>query len=322
MKIFVSRKIADAALELLRQNADVRVWEEDCAIPPERLRAECANADGLLCMLTDRIDAAFLDAVSNLKVLSTMAVGYDNIDIAACSARRIPVGHTPGVLTDTTADLAFALILATARRMHEAEQFLRAGKWTQWSPNLLTGADVHGATLGIVGMGRIGYEVARRAFGFRMNILYHSRSRHADAEQDFGAVWLPLNDLLAQSDFVSLHTPLSAETRHLIGAEQLAKMKPTAFLINTARGAIVDEVALANALRTRTIAGAGLDVFTTEPLPADSPLLDLNNAVLVPHIGSATVATRTNMALLAAKNLLAGLRGEPMPHCINKEQIS
>lgn len=322
MNVFVSRKIAEAALDLLRRNATVRVWEEDRAIPPERLRAECTDADGLLCMLTDRIDAAFLDAVPNLKVLSTMAVGYDNIDVAACTARKIPVGHTPGVLTDTTADLAFALILATARRLHESERFLRAGQWTQWSPNLLTGADVHGATLGIVGMGRIGYETARRAQGFRMRILYHSRTRHADAENDFGAEWLPLDDLLRQSDWVSLHVPLSAETRGFIGTKQLALMKPTAFLINTARGAIVDEAALTEALRNRTIAGAGLDVFEKEPLPTDHPLLALDNAILIPHIGSATVATRTNMALLAAKNLLAGLRGEPMPHCINGKELS
>lgn len=318
-KAFVSRKIADDALDLLRDAAEVRVWQEDRAIPPDILRAECANADGLLCMLTDKIDADFLDAVPNLKVISTLAVGYDNITVPACTERGIPVGHTPGVLTETTADLAFALILATARRMHESEQFLRAGKWTQWSPNLLTGSDVHHATLGIVGMGRIGYEVARRAFGFQMRILYHSRTRHPDVEADFGAIWQPLDALLEQSDWVSLHTPLNSETRHLISTDQFARMKPTATIINTARGAVIDENALIAALQSRRIAGAGLDVFTVEPLAMESPLLTLDNVVLVPHIGSATVATRRNMALLAARNLIAGLRGEPMPHCINSE---
>ncbi len=319
MKAFVSRNIAEDALNLLRAVAEVRVWQEDRAIPQEILRAECAAADGLLCMLTDKIDANFLDAVPNLKVISTMAVGYDNITVLACNERGIPVGHTPGVLTETTADLAFALILATARRMHESEQFLRAGKWTQWSPNLLTGSDVHHATLGIVGMGRIGYEVARRAFGFQMRIVYHSRSRHENVEQDFGAIWQPLDTLLEQSDWVSVHTPFNTETRHLIGAEQFARMKPTATLINTARGAVIDENALIEALQTGQIAGVGLDVYTAEPLAMNSPLLELDNVTLVPHIGSATVATRRNMALLAARNLIAGLRGEPMPHCINPE---
>ena len=319
MKSYVSRNIAEDAITLLRGELDVWVWQEDRAIPQEILRAECADADGLLCMLTDKIDTDFLDAVPNLKAISTMAVGYDNISVPACTERGIPIGHTPGVLTETTADLAFALILATGRRIHESEQFLRAGQWTQWSPNLLTGSDVHHATLGIVGMGRIGYEVARRAFGFQMQIVYHSRSSHEEVEQDFGAIWQPLDILLEQSDWVSVHTPLNAETRHLLGAEQFARMKPTATIINTARGTVIDEDALIEALQTGQIAGAGLDVYTIEPLAMNSPLLTLPNVTLVPHIGSATVATRRNMALLAARNLIAGLRGEPMPHCINPE---
>jgi glyoxylate reductase len=250
-------------------------------------------------------------------VVSNLAVGYDNIDVPACTARGIRVGNTPGVLTETTADLAFALLMATARRIVEAERFLRDGKWKTWSPMLLTGRDVHHATLGIVGMGRIGYEMAKRAHGFDMTVLYADVRPHEAAERDYGARRLPLDELLAQSDFVTIHTPLLPETRGLIGAEALARMKPTAILVNTSRGPVVDQAALYEALKNGVIAGAGLDVFEVEPLPMDSPLLTLENVVLAPHIGSASIATRTRMSVLAAENLVAGLRGENLPNPVN-----
>ena len=300
-------------MQIAREAADVSVWEEDRPIPRAALVANVADADGLLCMLTDKIDAELLDAAPRLKVVSQMAVGVDNIDLAACAARNIAVGNTPDVLTDATADIAFGLMLATARRLMESERFLRAGEWKTWSPSLLTGADVHHATLGIVGMGRIGREVARRAKGFSMNILYASREWKQEAEEEFGARRVDFDTLLATSDFISLHTALTPETRHLIGAAELAKMKPSAILINTARGAIVDQAALCHALQTRQIAGAGLDVFEVEPLPLDDGLLKCDNVVLTPHIGSASVATRAQMAVLAAQNLVAGIQGRPLP---------
>ncbi|HZP80145.1 MAG TPA: D-glycerate dehydrogenase [Chthonomonadaceae bacterium] len=316
MKALVTRQIPEEALQIVRAAAEMEVWPEDRPIPREILLEKVADADGLLCMLTDKIDPELLDRGRKLRVVSQMAVGYDNIDVAACAARGIPVGNTPGVLTDTTADLAFALLLATARRVVEAEQFLRTGQWKTWGPMLLTGQDVHHATLGIIGMGRIGYEMARRAHGFQMSLLYTSTSRHEAAERDFGARYVSLDTLLAESDFVSIHTPLKPETRHLLGAKEFARMKPTAIFINTARGPVVDQAALTEALRNRTIAAAGLDVFEIEPLPLDDPLLQLDNVVLVPHIGSASIATRTKMAVLAAENLAAGLQGRPLPHAV------
>jgi glyoxylate reductase len=317
MKALVTRQIPEEALQIVRAAAEMEVWPEDRPIPREILLEKVADADGLLCMLTEKIDPELLDRGRKLRVVSQMAVGYDNIDVAACAARGIPVGNTPGVLTDTTADLAFALLLATARRVVEAEQFLRTGQWKTWGPMLLTGQDVHHATLGIIGMGRIGYEMARRAHGFQMPLLYASPNRHEAAERDFGARYVSLDTLLAESDFVSIHTPLKPETRHLLGAKEFARMKPTAIFINTARGPVVDQAALTEALRNRTIAAAGLDVFEIEPLPLDDPLLQLDNVVLVPHIGSASIATRTKMAVLAAENLAAGLQGRPLPHAVH-----
>ena len=306
-------------MQIARAACEIEVWPGEGPPTPDELAERLAGCEGLLCLLTDRIDDALLDKAPELRVVSQMAVGYDNIDVAACTRRGIAVGNTPGVLTETTADLAFALLMMTARRLGEAERFLRAGQWTTWSPMQLTGPDVHHATLGIIGMGRIGYEMARRAAGFEMRLLYHNRTRNEAAERDFGAEWLPLDNLLARSDFVSLHTPLSPQTRHFIGRDQLAKMKPTAILINTARGAVLDQAALITALKEGVIAGAGLDVFETEPLAADDPLLALNNVVLLPHIGSASIPTRTKMAVLAAENLAAGMRGLPLPHAVNPE---
>jgi glyoxylate reductase len=316
-KVFVTRQLPAETLETVRAVAETEVWPEPMP-PPRRVMLEkAADIDGLLCLLTDKIDAELLDRAPRLKVVSQMAVGYDNIDVAACTARKIPVGNTPGVLAETTADLAFALILAVARRVVEADEFTREGSWKTWSPMLLTGQDVHHATLGIVGMGQIGYAVARRAWGFDMSILYTHPRPHEEAERTLGARRVPLEELLAQSDFVSLHVPLKPETRHMIGEKQLYLMKPTAYLINTARGPIVDQEALFSFLAQDRIAGAGLDVFESEPVPAGEPLLKLDNVVVLPHIGSASVATRTRMAVLAATNLVAGLEDRPLPHCVN-----
>ncbi|HEY6570626.1 MAG TPA: D-glycerate dehydrogenase [Candidatus Limnocylindrales bacterium] len=320
-RVFVSRAIPDEGLAPLRAVCDVDLWEEE--LPPTRgaLLRRVAGIDGLLALLTDRVDDELLDAAgTQLRVVSNFGVGYDNIDVPACTRRGIPVGNTPGVLTETTADLAWALILAAARRVVEGDRAVRAGQWRTWGPVLLLGRDVNGATLGIVGFGRIGQAVARRAAGFGMRVLYHARNRVAeDVERETGATWLPLADLLAQSDFVSLNVSLTAETRHLIDAAALRSMKPSAILVNTARGPVVDTDALVDALRTGVIRAAALDVTDPEPLPADHPLVALDNCIVVPHIASATEATRGRMAAMAAANLLAGVRGERLPTPVNPE---
>jgi lactate dehydrogenase-like 2-hydroxyacid dehydrogenase len=268
---------------------------------PADLHAACSDAEGLLCLLTDRIDAALLGAAPALRAVSVMAVGVDNVDLAACSARGIQVGHTPGVLTDTTADLAFGLLIAAARRIAEGERDARAGRYEVWDPGGYLGEEVHGATLGIVGMGRIGSAVARRGEGFGMEVIHTGE--------------LPLDELLGRADFVSLHVPLRDDTRGLIGERELRLMKPTALLVNTSRGEVVETDALVRALREGWIAAAALDVTDPEPLPAGHPLLDL--ALVTPHIGSASRRTRELMASMAVDNLLAGLRGERMPHLAN-----
>ncbi len=319
MKVFVTRRIPDEALQIVREAAETDLWPEPGPPPRDVLLEKVAGIRGLYCLLTDRIDSELLECAPELQVVSQMAVGVDNVDVAACTARGIPVGNTPGVLTETTADLAFALILATARRVVEADRFVRAGEWTTWSPMLLTGPDVHHATLGIVGMGRIGREVAKRARGFDMRILYYNRTRDPESEETLGADYVDIPSLLAQSDFVSIHTPLTSETLHLIGREELQLMKKSAILINTSRGPVVDESALYEALRDGTIAAAGLDVFEVEPLPMESPLLALDNVVVLPHIGSASVATRTKMAVLAAENLAAGIKGNRLAHLVNPQ---
>jgi len=283
------------------------------------LRRETTHVDGLLTLLSDRIDADLIQAARHrLKVISQMAVGFDNVDVPAATAARIPVGNTPGVLTDTTADFAFALLMAAARRISEGERFVRAGKWRTWGPTLLMGQDIHGATLGIIGMGRIGLAMARRAAGFDMRVIYADRDDVPEANT-IGARRRTFDEALAESDFLSLHTPLTDETHHLINADALKRMKPTAVLINTARGPVVDPRALAHALANGTIAYAALDVTEPEPIPMESPLLTLDNCLIVPHIASSSIATRTRMAVMAAENLLAGLAGERLPYCVNPQ---
>lgn len=270
-------------------------------------------------MLTVPVNDVLLDRAPGLKVVSNMAVGVDNIDLAACTTRGIPVGHTPGVLTEGTADITMALLLAVARRLPEASLDARSGRWTTWQPTGWLGADLHGATLGIVGLGKIGQAVAKRAKGFGMNLVYTNRSPKPEAENALGATRLPLKRLLAESDFVSLHVPLSEDTRGIIGEDELRLMKKSAILINTARGPVVDAEALLEALTEGWIAAAGLDVTDPEPLPAGHPLYELENCLVVPHIGSATHKTRRRMAELACDNLLAGLAGERLVHCANPD---
>ncbi len=316
-RVFVTRRLPGDAIERLAQHAVTDVWPGEVPPPYEELARRGADADGLICLLTDRIDSALLDRAPWLRVISNVAAGYDNIDVAAATARGIPVGNTPGVLTETTADLAFALLLACARRIVEAERFVRDGRWRTWDPNLLLGYDVHGATLGIIGFGNIGQAVARRAAGFGMRVLYASRAPSSDPHS--GTARVTLDELLRASDFVSLHVPLTPETDRMIGEPQLRVMKRTAFLINTARGGVVDQAALVRALDEGWIAGAGLDVAEVEPVPAGDPLLRARNVVLLPHIGSASHATRERMASIAVDNCIAGLRGEPLSHCVNPE---
>jgi glyoxylate reductase len=320
-KVFVARVIPSDGLDLVTGATDATVWPDDLPPPRDELLRSIEGCDGVLTLLTDRVDAEFLDrAGPQLKVVSNYAVGFDNIDVPECTRRGIPVGNTPGVLTETTADLAFALLMAAARRLPEGDRYVRDGKWKTWGPMLLLGPDVHGATIGIVGFGRIGQAVAKRAAGFGMTILYHDVNRLPDdVTAPLGAQYVPLADLLARSDFISLHVNLTPETRHLIDAAALRRMKPTAVLVNTSRGPVVDGAALASALKDGVIGAAGLDVTDPEPIPMDDPLVGLDNCLIVPHIASASRATRGKMAQMAAANLLAGLRGERLPTPVNPE---
>lgn len=322
-RVFVTRKIAAAALDRLSGQAAVEVWADETPPPYEILLDRAAQVHGLLTLLTDRIDASLIESAGpDLKVISQMAVGFDNIDTAAATRRGIPVGNTPGILTETTADFAWALLMAAARRVVEADKEVRAGIWRPWGPDVLTGYDVHGATLGIIGFGRIGQAVARRAKGFDMHILYADPDCDHSAAPALNAECVDLHELLARSDYVSLHVYLSKETYHLIGRDELNKMKTTAVLINTARGPVVDPEALNWALRSGVIAAAALDVTEPEPIPRDSPLLELDNIIIAPHIASASKATREKMAVMAVENLIAGLNGERLPHCANPEVYS
>lgn len=307
---------------MVRAAARVTYWPEDSAMPRDKLLDAVADADGILSHPATRFDREVLDKAPRLRVISNIAVGYDNVDVAACTERGIAVCNTPGVLTDATADVTLALMLAVCRRVVEADALTRAGQWRYWTPLLMVGQDLTEATLGIVGMGRIGLEVAHRAKGFRMRILYHNRRRRPDAEAELGATYVDLPTLLAESDFVTLHVPATPETRHMIGAAELARMKPTAYLINAARGSVLDQAALVEALRERRIAGAGLDVYDPEPIAPDDPLLKLKNCVLMPHVGAATLRTRQRMSELAARNLLAVLQGQRPPACVNPEVLT
>jgi glyoxylate reductase len=318
-QVLITHVLPEPALEIVRQACDVQLDPQDQHLRPEALRQAVKGKTGMICLVTDRIDAQVLEAGAALKVVANVAVGYDNIDVQAATQRGIVVTNTPGVLTETTADLTWGLLLSIARRIPEGDRYVRAGKWREWKLMFLLGRDIYGQTLGIIGMGRIGREVARRARGFGMRILYHNRHRLESAvEAELGATWVELSTLLQQADFVSLHVPLTADTMHLIGEAELRLMQPTAYLINTARGPVVDEQALIHALQEGWIAGAALDVFEHEP-QVPQALRALENVVMVPHIGSASVATRTRMAVMAARNLLAVLRGERPPHVVNPE---
>lgn len=308
--VFVTRQVANEAIAYVKEIATVDVWEEDRPCPREILLEKAERADGLLAMLTDRVDEELLSRAKRLKVVANMAVGYDNIDVTAAKKRGIKVTNTPDVLTEATADLTFALLMAAARRITEANRFLLAGQWTSWSPTLLAGQNVFNATLGIVGMGRIGEAVARRAKGFGMSILYCNRHRKPEAEQAVGAQYRELDDLLKQADYVVMLTPLTPDTAKMIGEREFSLMKPTSVFVNVSRGGTVDEEALYKALAEKKIWAAGLDVFQKEPVPLDHPLLTLPNVVALPHIGSATYQTRMEMAKLAAVNIRAVLEGK------------
>ncbi|MDF2962099.1 MAG: ghrB 1 [Paenibacillus sp.] len=319
-KIYITRKLPDEALQVIKKHCEVSIWdEEDIPVPREVLQEELKDADGVLCLLTERIDEQLLENAPRLKVISNMAVGYNNIDVAAATKRGIAVTNTPGVLTETTADLTFALLLATSRRLIEASDYLRNGQWKTWSPMQMTGQDIYGATLGIIGMGRIGESVAKRASGFDMELLYYNRSRKPEAEKAYNMTYCDMDTLLRKSDFIVVLTPYSPETVNLIDREQFALMKNTAVLINTARGGIVNEDALYEALTGGKIWAAGLDVFETEPLSPSHRLLTLPNVVALPHIGSASIQTRTKMAMLAADNLVLDVTGQKPLHLVNPE---
>lgn len=320
-RVFVSRRIPEEGLRLVLAACDATVWPDELPPPRADLLRAVAGCDGILTLLTDRVDAELLDAAGpGLRVVSNYAVGFDNIDVGEATRRGIPVGCTPGALTDTTADFAFALLMAAARRIVEGNRYVRADRWLTWGPLLLLGSDVHGSTLGLVGFGRIGQAMARRAAGFGMTVLYHDVApAPAPVAEALSATFVGLDELFARSDFVSLHVNLTPETRHLVNAERLRRMKRTAILVNTSRGPVVDQAALFGALRDGVIGGAALDVTDPEPMRADDPLLTLENCLVVPHIASASRATRARMAEMAAANLLAGLRGERLPTPANPE---
>jgi glyoxylate reductase len=318
-RVFVSRVIPDAGLNKIRQHTDAEVWTDPLPPPYDVLRRKVADCDGLVSLLTDKIDAALLDASPRLKVVSNYAVGFNNVDVKAASERGVAVGNTPGVLTDATADMAFCLLIGAARRLVEGDRYSRSGQWKTWEPLGHLGCDLVGRTLGIVGMGRIGYALGKRCRGWDMRILYHDVYRNDKAEQDLGAKQVDLDTLLAESDFVSVHTDLNDKTRGLFNEQRFKQMKRTAVFVNTARGPIMDQKALAEALRSGTIFAAGLDVTDPEPPSVDDPLLKLPNVIVAPHIASATVGTRNAMAEICANNLLAGLTGQKLPAWVNPE---
>jgi len=320
--VFVTREIPKPALNILKVKVDLKVWSKEDPPSKDVIMREVRNIEGLMCLLTDPIDTEVIDAGKDLKVISQVAVGYDNVDVEAATRRGIYVTNTPGVLTETTADLTWALLMAVARRIVEADKYVRRGDWKiPWGLMMMLGSDVYGKTIGVVGLGRIGLAIARRAKGFDMRILYHSRTRKPDVEKELGIEYVDFETLLKESDFVTLHVPLTPETCHMIGEKELKLMKNTAYVINTSRGPIVDEAALYKALKEGWIKGAALDVHEKEPTDPDNPLLKLDNVVLTPHIGSASVETRTRMAVMAAENLVSVLDGKIPPNLVNKDVL-
>jgi glyoxylate reductase len=319
-RVFVTRQIHHDALELIGSRVDMEVWPHEDPPSPLILRQKVRDVVGVLTTLSDKIDHLFFDSAPRLKVVSQIAVGVDNIDVAEATRRGIPVGHTPEVLSKATADLTFALLMTTARRVAESNQWVKAGRWRlAFHPLHWLGADVSGATIGIVGMGQIGLEVAKRAQGFDMDIIYHSRTPKPEAERQYGAHFVDLATLLRFSDFITIHVPLTPQTHHMIGEKELSFMKPTAILINTSRGSVVNSMAIYNTLINRKIAGAALDVTDPEPIQANSPLLSLDNVIITPHIGSASHSSRRAMAMMSAQNLVSGLSNEHLTRCVNPE---
>jgi glyoxylate reductase len=322
-KVYVTRKLFPEAIEILEKVAQVEAFEgEEDPVPRELLLEKVKDVTGLLPMLTDQINAELMDRAKKLKVVSNYAVGYNNIDVDAATQRGIMVTNTPDVLTDTTADCAFMLLMAISRRIVEVDKYVREGKWVKaWGPKMLLGSDIHGKTLGVIGLGRIGSALVPRAKGFKMKVIYNDMYRSTEKEKALGVEYRELDDLLREANYVSVHVPLTDETMHLIGERELSLMKPTAYLINTSRGSTVDERALYKALRDRVIAGAALDVHEKEPTDPDDPLLSLDNIIVAPHIGSATIETRIAMALRAANNMAAALRGEKPRDLLNPQVL-
>lgn len=318
-RVFLTRELPAEVMKRLEAETVLSVNGENRSLTREEIMEGVKDRDALLCLLTDPIESEIMDASPDLKVIANYAVGFNNIDVPAATKRGIPVTNTPGVLTETSADLAFSLLMASARRLVEADGFVRSGKWEGWEPLQFLGTDIHGAVLGVIGLGRIGKAVARRARGFDMNVIYWNRTRLAEEEeQELGVKYRPFGEVVQQADFLSLHVAYQPETHHLIGRKELRSMKAGAVLINTARGAVVDEKALVEVLRNGEIRGAGLDVFENEP-QIEPELLQLKNTVILPHIGSATIATRTRMGMIAVDNILAACRGEEIPNLVNRE---
>ena len=321
-RIYITRPLPDAAMRILTGHVEYHMWDRESEpVRRETLLREVADVDGIICLITEKMDAEVIERAHRCRVIAQVAVGYDNIDVAAATRRGILVTNTPGVLTETTADMAWAILLATARRVVEGDKFTRSGRWKTWEIMAFTGQDVYGATLGIIGLGRIGAAIARRARGFAMSLLYHNRRRAEALEAELGARYVELDDLLHQSDFVVVSCALTPETHHLIGERQLGLMKPSAALVNIARGPIVDQRALYRALVDRKIWAAGLDVFEVEPVPMDEPLLKLDNVVMPPHLGSGSINTRIKMATMAVENCLAGVTGRMPPNAVNPEAL-
>ena len=322
LKVYITRMLPERGLRMIKEHFEAEIWPEYAPPPKETIIKKVANVDALVSLLSDKIDAEVFNAAPKLKIVSQIAVGFDNVDLKEATKRGIYVTNTPEVLTDTTADFAWALLMALARRVVEADKYVRTGQWkVAWHPEMLQGRDVYGSTIGIIGAGRIGFGVAQRATGFKMKILFYDVIPRPEIEKEFGAKRVDLDTLLRESDFVSVHVPLMKETLHLINEERLKLMKKTAYLINNSRGPVVDEKALYDALKAGKIAGAGLDVFEQEPMRTDSPLLKLDNVVLAPHISSASYETRSRMAEMVAENLIAYFERKIPPNLVNSEVL-